>query len=204
MDYGTKYNEVMDHIKTDEAMRDRVLANVKAGVKREALQGQTKASAQKKHVVVYLKRYGALAAMFVLILTMSLLAANGGLRKPTATPESSIPEDIDLGVNGREYEEFLSPGSKDLDRIGSDIEYPEPTDYLEKYLYGLTRTSKDGKIPAFRTADRTAVVAELKDGEKVVVLAERDGSSCVVILESNKAFWVSSEDIVYEGNETEP
>ena len=202
MEYGTKYNEVMEHIHTDQAMRERILGKIESEKRDNPIRNLSPVPAEKKGTVIFMRRYGALAAMLVLILTLSLVAATGGLRKPVATPESAIPGNLDLSGEGDKWNEMLAPGDKDLDQIGAEIEYPEQKDYLEQYLYAWTKAPVEGGIPAFRTADRTAEIATLRSGEKVVVLASKDGSACVIALEDNRAFWIDSNMLLPEGEES--
>ena len=89
------------------------------------------------------------------------------------------------------------PCAADLDAIGANVVYPRKDSfYLKEYKYGETI----GSTNAFMNPNAANVMAKdnyyrLKGGEKVVVLAEGSGYSCVIVESTLQAAWIKTDSI---------
>ena len=85
------------------------------------------------------------------------------------------------------------PGPEDLREIGSQIEYPKSSEYLDRYHYAIVNASHGHSVFGFGSADHRGKRYTVSDGKAVKILAERVGYSCCIILSLGKACWIDSE-----------
>ena len=117
MEFGTKYNEVMEHVHTDEAMRERILGNIEASVNTSAT-----SAVHKKGNVVYLKRWGALAAMLALVMCAnSALACTTFLVGKEATADGSTIATHNDDSTGADFRLWIIPSMEGGEGIQRDI-----------------------------------------------------------------------------------
>ena len=88
------------------------------------------------------------------------------------------------------------PGAQDLQEIGSQIEYPKGNEYLAEYEYAEVRAPKGHSVLGFGSADHQGSVYTVLNGEKVKILAERKGYSCVIVLSQAKGRWVNTKYLI--------
>ena len=97
------------------------------------------------------------------------------------------------GESGTVSVETARPGVADLEAIGSGIEYPRADEYLESYVYAVVKAPKGHSVYGYGSADRAGRVYTVLDGEQVMILAERKGMSCCIVLSSQVARWINTE-----------
>ena len=88
------------------------------------------------------------------------------------------------------------PGAQDLQEIGSQIEYPKGNEYLAEYEYAEVRAPKGHSVLGFGSADHQGSRYTVLNGEKVKILAERKGYSCVIVLSQAKGRWVNTKYLI--------
>ena len=88
------------------------------------------------------------------------------------------------------------PGPQDLQEISSQIEYPKKDDYLENYQYAVVRAPRGHSVFGFGSADHQGSSYTVLNGEKVKILAEREGYSCVIVLSQSKGRWINTKYLI--------
>ena len=88
------------------------------------------------------------------------------------------------------------PCAEDIGRTGCTIEYPKDDEYYDHYEYAIVDAPKGHSILGFATADHSGNGSTVLDGERVTILAERNGWACVIIRSTNKARWVNMEHLI--------
>ena len=88
------------------------------------------------------------------------------------------------------------PGAQDLQEIGSRIEYPKENEYLAEYQYAEVRAPGGHSAFGFGSADHQGSSYTVLNGEKVKILAERKGYSCVIVLSQAKGRWINTKYLV--------
>ena len=88
------------------------------------------------------------------------------------------------------------PGARDLESIGSQIEYPKENEYWSDYGYGMVNSRWDNdSVYCYGTADHSSSKYTVPVCADVVVLAERGDMLCVIISSQNKARWINKANI---------
>ena len=85
------------------------------------------------------------------------------------------------------------PGPEDLQKIGSQIEYPRESEYLEEYRYATVTAPGGHSVLGFGSADHQGSSYTVLNGEMVKVLAERNGYACCIVMSQEKARWINTE-----------
>lgn len=93
------------------------------------------------------------------------------------------------------------PGAHDLEEIKSGIEYPRESEYLDEYIYAVVEAPHGHSVFGYGSADRLGSRYSVKHGERVKILAERKGVSCVIVLSQKKGRWINSEYLIPENVE---
>lgn len=93
------------------------------------------------------------------------------------------------------------PSDEDLKAIGSKIEKPKTKEYLKDYVYAVVKAPKEYSVFGYGSADRAGTKYEVMDGEWVVVLAERGGMSCCIVLSEQAGRWINSDYLLVDGKE---
>ena len=88
------------------------------------------------------------------------------------------------------------PSAADLEAIHSEILFPEERDYLDEYSYATVEAPGGHSVYSFGSAAHDGTPQTLLNGEKVLILAEHKGYSCVIVLSQQKARWVNSDYLV--------
>ena len=88
------------------------------------------------------------------------------------------------------------PSEADLIAIGSGIEYPQETEYLDKYYYGTVQAPGRHSVYCYGSADMLGSKYTVADGEYVEILARRGQMLCVIIISQNKARWIREDNIM--------
>ena len=96
------------------------------------------------------------------------------------------------------------PGAHDLEEIKSGIEYPRENEYLDEYVYAVVEAPHGHSVFGYGSADRLGSRYSVKNGERVKILAERKGVSCVIVLSQKKGRWINSDYLVPEDVEEVP
>lgn len=96
------------------------------------------------------------------------------------------------------------PGAHDLEEIKSGIEYPRESEYLDEYVYAVVEAPHGHSVFGYGSADRLGSRYSVKNGERVKILAERKGVSCVIVLSQKKGRWINSDYLVPEDVEEVP
>ena len=86
-----------------------------------------------------------------------------------------------------------TPSKQDLDELETNIVYPEEDCYLDHYRYATVAAPQGHSVNSYIGPDRSGNVVYVKNGEKVTVLAEQKGFSCVIIESTQDARWVTSD-----------
>lgn len=87
------------------------------------------------------------------------------------------------------------PCEADLIAIGSGIEYPRETEYLDDYYYGVVQAPGGHSVYCYGSADMLGSKYTVADGEEVEILARRGQMLCVIIPSQNKARWIREENV---------
>ena len=90
------------------------------------------------------------------------------------------------------------PSAGDLDAIRSGIEYPKDNEYLDWYQYATVSAPHGHSVYGFGSADHSGTAHTVLDGEQVLVLAERKGYACVIVLSQNKGRWINMEHLIFD------
>ena len=88
-----------------------------------------------------------------------------------------------------------SPSEEDLKSIESGIEYPEKTEYLDHYNYGVVQAPGGHSVYCYGSADMQGSKYTVADGAEVVIIARRGQMLCVIIPALNKARWIREANI---------
>lgn len=94
------------------------------------------------------------------------------------------------------------PSAGDLDAIKSGIEYPRDEEYFDWYQYATVSAPSGHSVYGFGSADHAGTAHTVLNGERVLVLAERKGYACVIVLSQNKGRWINMEHLVFDQNLT--
>ncbi len=86
-----------------------------------------------------------------------------------------------------------APSKQDLDELKTNIIYPNEDCYLDHYRYATVAAPQGHSVNSYIGPDRSGNVVYVKNGEKVTVLAEQKGFSCVIIESTQDARWVTSD-----------
>ena len=123
---------------------------------------------------------------------------------PTAT-SSPASDSSEQTADALQASEALrkSPSEQDLKDSGSGIEYPRAEEYYSEYRYATVKAPGGYSVFGFGSADRMGSKTDVRDGERVKMLAERNGIVCCIILSQDKARWINLEYLEIEG-ETAP
>ncbi len=129
--------------------------------------------------------------------------------------EQGTANEISTADNGQSGNKADSPSEKDLVTIGSGIEYPRETEYLNEYSYGVVQAPGGHSVYCYGSADMNGSKYTVADGEEVEILARRGQMLCIIIPSQNKARWIreanvmitengisQEDDLDNEGNET--
>ena len=92
---------------------------------------------------------------------------------------------------------YGTPSAKDLEEIGSQIEYPKDREYWDVYTYGTVYAPKGHSVYCYGSADRKGSQYTVLDGEPVVILASRGEMLCVIIPSLERARWIKDEYVIY-------
>ena len=93
---------------------------------------------------------------------------------------------------------IMKPSAADLEAINSGIEYPREDEYKDSYEYAIVKAPHGHSVYGFGSADHLGSSYTVLDGEKVLVLADRKGYSCVIVLSQNKGRWINSNYLFSE------
>ena len=93
---------------------------------------------------------------------------------------------------------IMKPSAADLEAINSGIEYPREDEYHDSYEYAIVKAPHGHSVYGFGSADHLGSSYTVLDGEKVLVLADRKGYSCVIVLSQNKGRWINSNYLFSE------
>ena len=120
-------------------------------------------------------------------------------------PEKDAAEDTlesELGKTEDESEslkpELIKPSASDLEAINSGIEYPREDEYRDSYEYAVIKAPHGHSVYGFGSADHMGSSYTVLDGERVLMLADRNGYTCVIVLSQNKGRWINSNYLVPE------
>ena len=109
-----------------------------------------------------------------------------------ATPTSAPTHDL-----------TRKPSAADLDEINTNIVYPRKDEYyLPEYVTKYVQADGNNKAvyafinPSNRVGMKQGNYFKVYNGEKVTVLAEGGGYSCVIIVSTNKAAWINSDYLI--------
>lgn len=91
------------------------------------------------------------------------------------------------------------PDAGDLEAIHSRIEYPRKEEYLDWYQYATVSAPHGHSVYGFGSADHAGTAHTVLNGERVLVLAERKGYACVIVLSQNKGRWINKDYLVPDG-----
>ncbi len=93
---------------------------------------------------------------------------------------------------------IMKPSAADLEAINSGIEYPREEEYKDSYEYAIVKAPHGHSVYGFGSADHLGSSYTVLDGEKVLILAERKGYSCVIVLSQNKGRCINSQYLFSE------
>lgn len=88
------------------------------------------------------------------------------------------------------------PSAADLEEIGSQIEYPKGNEFFDEYRYATVKAPHGHSVFGFGSADHLGSSYTVLDGERVLILAERKGYSCVIVLSQHKGRWINSDYLI--------
>ena len=88
------------------------------------------------------------------------------------------------------------PSAKDLEDINSHIEFPKANEYLADYEYAVVKAPKGHSVFGYGSADRAGHCFTVLDGEEVMIIGERKGMSCCIVLSSQVGRWINSDYLV--------
>lgn len=91
-----------------------------------------------------------------------------------------------------------APSEQDLKDIGSGIEYPREEEYYPEYRYATVKAPGGYSVYGFGSADRMGSKTDVRNGERVKMLAERNGVACCIVLSQNKARWINCDYLEIE------
>lgn len=116
--------------------------------------------------------------------------------RPT-TQVSSVPETSAESPQTPEATRN-APSEQDLKDIGSGIEYPRVGEYYPEYRYATVKAPGGYSVYGFGSADRMGSKTDVRNGERVKMLAERNGVACCIVLSQNKARWINCDYLEIE------
>ena len=90
------------------------------------------------------------------------------------------------------------PSAQDLKDINSGIEYPRDNEYFDTYRYATIKAPGGHSVYAYGSADRMGSRYTAADGDRVLLLAERKGVTCCIVLSQNKGRWINSDYLVLD------
>ncbi len=116
--------------------------------------------------------------------------------EPIIPPSIEITAEVPPAETVPVSEPEPAPSEEDLRAINSGIEYPRADEYFDHYVYAVVRAPHGHSVLGFGTARHDGSSYTVLDGEEVIVLAERKGYSCCIVVSQQKARWINSEYLV--------
>lgn len=90
------------------------------------------------------------------------------------------------------------PSAQDLKDINSGIEYPKDNEYFSEYRYATIKAPGGHSVYAYGSADHLGSQYTALDGDRVLMLAERNGYTCCIVLSQNRGRWINSNYLIPE------
>ncbi len=115
---------------------------------------------------------------------------------PIAPPSIEITAEVPPAETAPVSEPEPAPSEEDLRAINSGIEFPRADEYFDHYVYAVVRAPHGHSVLGFGTAKHDGNSYTVPDGEEVIILAERKGYSCCIVVSQQKARWINSEYLV--------
>ena len=117
----------------------------------------------------------------------------------SSVPEATAPLPTDSATDTEPPQAteaaLAAPSEQDLKDINSGIEYPRAEEYYPEYRYATVKAPGGYSVFGFGSADRMGSKIDVRDGERVKMLAERKGVACCIILSQDKARWISLDNL---------
>ena len=181
-----KYQETMSHIEVDEEMKKRILQNVQGRLEKEAgteggnieqfkaaeagaaiEQNKTKTRKNTKQgVIVFIKRFGSLAAIFAILFlgVSTAMRITGG--RPTSSPSYSTSSSYDSTAGGSAASTTTNSPAYEAEVAETAITAEEAKDSLREDAADMAAEPVDNEAPAAEAADSGAAdMAAVADNE---------------------------------------
>ena len=91
-----------------------------------------------------------------------------------------------------------SPSAEDIKNHDDKFQFPAEEAYLETFREAVVKAPQGYSVYCYHGARRDGAYDQILDGERVTVLAESGGLSCVIVQSDNRAVWVGTEHLIYD------
>ena len=143
------------------------------------------------------KTISILCMISILISTITIAAYADIPNVIISGPESEQDnvEDRSENTGWKTANGFYRPSDEDLTAIGSAIEYPKKTEYIDDYNYGVVQALVGNSAFCYDSPDMLGSKYTVADGTELVIIAKRGQMLCAVIPTLNKARWFREANV---------